>query len=265
MTRFLKEEIHLFILTHGEEEEVSNWVCELVTALQSKNIHCVKEEDYAMVGENVYCSLERSINSSRNVMVVISPGFLRKADLTERLNLAFKQTIEREIPLIPVLSVNIPVTPYILSTTVCMYVDFSRNLLQEDVKKIERSLRRKEEKGTTKEEIDQILLSLDKAIDQAPFHVLSAVRSTPRFKKLCQFFSGSKKRNRSNFEEKENGFLVTIRRTLSDTSGMYQLKELYSRVGSQNKLKSSKPRRSHSFGHRVDISKKTVIMNLGSV
>lgn len=88
-----KDMVHLFILTNGEEE-VERWIDELVDILRNKQIRCLKEKDFTYVGENVFASLERSINLAENVMVVFSKGFLRTSQLMYNFNLVLKHSIE---------------------------------------------------------------------------------------------------------------------------------------------------------------------------
>ena len=136
-----KDMVHLFILTNGEEE-VERWIDELVDILRNKKIRCLNEKDFTYVGENVFASLERSINSAENVMVVFSQGFLRTSKLMYKFNLVLNHSIERKIPFLPVISFNIT-PPKAINILECLRVDFSIFPLQKDIDKIERSLFRK--------------------------------------------------------------------------------------------------------------------------
>lgn len=257
-------DIHLFILKYNEDEGVERWVNELIQTLKSKNIRCLKEDEYTVIGDNVYDSLERSINSSENVMVVITEGFLTKGYLTLRLHLALKQTVEKNIQFLPVLSDDIAIEniPFCLCTTTCLYVDFSKDLLQLDVDKIVKSLQLKGRNVTTVAELENILRIFSEAIDLATPQVLSDIQNVTLFKKVRSFFAGRGKRSFLKREENNKSTAVTIRRAASDTSDMRSLKRLRAGDNSKYKTNNAKPCRSHSFGHRYDFSNKRVLVNL---
>lgn len=228
MARTLRFEdywIHLFILKNDDNEEVERWINELIHTLKTQNIVCLKEGDYEKVGENVYVSLERAMVSAENVMVVLSDGFVRNKNLMFRFQLALERCLTRQIPFLPVISINILEPPLELTTTVCLKVDFSKKLRQDDVKKLEQALNLADKRSTTISELEKFMLIFDEKIRAASPAVLSQFSSTPKFKDLLSFFNDIN--NRYNGQEKEeNGHTkrILVKRSKSDGSVIKSVK-----------------------------------------
>ena len=220
--RPVKDIVHLFILRNGEED-VERWVDEVVDILTKKNIHCLKEEDFTYVGENLFVSLERSINLAENVMVVLTEGFLLKNQSRYRFHLALKQSIERQIPFIPVLSFNVK-PPTEIAIRECLWVDFSDGARKDDVEKIERALH---PKSVTLSDIEKMLLICEEKLKRAPSALILCLPQIPQFKMICSVFKEINNQN-SRQEKNANYFkLEEIRsRTRSDVSGMKNVKKV---------------------------------------
>ena len=220
--RPVKDIVHLFILRNGEED-VERWVDEVVDILTKKNIHCLKEEDFIYVGENLFVSLERSINLAENVMVVLTEGFLLKNQSRYRFHLALKQSIERQVPFIPVLSFNVKPPPEI-AIRECLWVDFSDGARKDDVEKIERALH---QKSVTLSDIEKMLLICEEKLKRAPSALILCLPQIPQFKRICSVFKEINNQN-SRQEKNANYFkLEEIRsRTRSDVSGMKNVKKV---------------------------------------
>ena len=220
--RPVKDIVHLFILRNGEED-VERWVDEVVDILTKKNIHCLKEEDFIYVGENLFVSLERSINLAENVMVVLTEGFLLKNQSRYRFHLALKQSIERQIPFIPVLSFNVK-PPTEIAIRECLWVDFSDGARKDDVEKIERALH---QKSVTLSDIEKMLLICEEKLKRAPSALILCLPQIPQFKRICSVFKEIS--NQISRQEKNANYfkLEEIRsRTRSDVSGMKNVKKV---------------------------------------
>lgn len=228
-----KDMVHLFILTNGEEE-VERWIDELVNILRNKQIRCLKEKDFTYVGENVFASLERSINLAENVMVVFSKGFLRTSQLMYNFNLVLKHSINRNIPFLPVISLNIT-PPKEIDILECLRVDFSIFPLQKDIEKIERSVFRKK---VTVLEIEHYLLGFEEILKAASPEVLSDLAKSAPFKRIC-FYLDEIRSNRP--------LHVGIKRSKSDVSCMKNVKTV------RGCKKRNAILKSHSFHYKTSV------------
>lgn len=237
--RFEDHRIHLFILKNDDNEEVERWINELIHTLKTQNIVCLKEGDYEKVGENVYTSLERAMLSAENVMVVLSDGFVSNKDLMFRFQLALQSCLTRQIPFLPVISINVLEPPLELTTTVCLKVDFSKKLRQDDVRKLEQALNLAEKRSTTLFELEKYMLIFDEKIIAASPAVLSQLSSSPTFKELLSFLNDIN--NRYNGQEKEeNGHTkrILVKRSKSDASVIKSVKGRKPRIHKVSKSNS---------------------------
>lgn len=159
----------------------------------------------------MFASLERSINSAENVMVVFSKGFLRTSKLMYKFNLVLNHSIERKKPFLPVISLNIT-PPEAIDILECLRVDFSIFPLQKDIEKIERSVFRKK---VTVLEIEHYLLGFEEILKAASPEVLSDLAKSAPVKRIC-FYLDEIRSNRP--------LRVGIKRSKSDVPCMKNVK-----------------------------------------
>lgn len=199
--RFEDPRIHLFILKNDADEEVERWIEELIHTLKAQNIVCLKEGDYEKIGENVFASLQRAIKSAENVMVVLSDGFINNGHLMFKFYFALHRCLTRKIPFLPVLSINVLEPPIELSTTICLKVDFSEKLKENDVRKLEQALNLADIIPNTLSELEKDLLILGEKIKAASPAVLTQLSHSSEFKEVLSLFNNIN--NGDNSEGKE--------------------------------------------------------------
>lgn len=238
--RFEDHRIHLFILKNDDNEEVERWINELIQTLKTKNIVCIKEGDYEKVGENVYASLERAMLSVENVMAVLSDGFVSSKYLMFRFQLALQNCLERQIPFLPVISINFLEPPLELTTTVCLKVDFSEKLRQTDVKKIEQALNLADKRPATFSDLENVMLIFDEKIRAGSPAELFQLSSLPEFKELLSFLNDINNRYNGQDKEENDGHRkrIIVKRSKSDASVIKSVKGRKPRIHKVSKSNS---------------------------
>lgn len=156
-----------------------------------------------------------------------------------RFQLALQRCLTRQIPFLPVISINVLEPPLELTTTVCLKVDFSKKLRQDDVRKLEQALNLAEKRSTTLFELEKYMLIFDEKIIAASPAVLSQLSSSPKFKELLSFLNDIN--NRYNGQEKEeNGHTkrILVKRSKSDASVIKSVKGRKPRIHKVSKSNS---------------------------